>query len=70
MMACLHCGAQMPDAAARCTQCGVRVEGDRVGDVFRTVDQPLGNKIGPGQLLGVLFFVVLLLTAAVVYLFF
>lgn len=68
MKACAHCNAQMPDAAARCLKCGVRVEGDIVGDVFRTVDTPLGPEAGPGRLLAVLAFATLLLAAAVVYL--
>jgi hypothetical protein len=59
----------MPDAANRCLKCGVR-EGDIVGEVFRTVDRPLGSAAGPLRLLGVLAFAVLLLAAAVVYLFY
>jgi hypothetical protein len=70
MMACAHCGASMPDAAARCLKCGVRVEGDVVGDVFRTVDRPIGPEAGPGRVLAVLIFAILLLTAAAVYLFY
>ena len=70
MKACAHCGTQIPDAAARCLNCGVRVEGDVVGDVFRTTDQPLGPQGGPNRLLAVLAVSVLILAAAVVYLFF
>lgn len=67
MKSCAHCGQSMADAAARCLKCGVAVEGDRVGDVFRTVDKPLGEK--RTSLMAVLIFVTLLLTAVLVYLF-
>ena len=66
MKACAHCGQSMADAAARCLKCGVAVEGDVIDDVFRTVDRPLGERV---SVVGVVIFVALLLTAALVYLF-
>jgi hypothetical protein len=57
----------MADSAARCLKCGVAVEGDVVGEVFRTVDQPLGEGSSPDRLLAVLIFSVLLLAAAALY---
>jgi hypothetical protein len=59
----------MADAAARCLKCGMAVEGDVVGEVFRTVDQSLGEEPGPNRLVAVLIFSVLLLAAAAVYMF-
>lgn len=66
MKACAHCGNSLADAAPRCLKCGVAVEGDVIGDVFRTVDKPLGERVSMG---GVVIFVALLLTAVLVYLF-
>ena len=70
MKACAHCGASLADAAPRCLKCGVAVEGEVVGEVFRTVDRPLGEANRPVQILPVLVFAMLLLAAAVVYLFY
>lgn len=67
MKGCAHCGTSMPDAAARCLSCGMAVEGDVVGEVFRTVDMPMGTSV---SLVAVLIFSVLLLAAAAVYLYF
>ncbi len=65
MKACAHCGAGMADSAPRCLSCGVAVEGDSIGDVFRTVDKPLGEK--RASLAGALIFVTLLLAAVLVF---
>jgi hypothetical protein len=67
MKACAHCGETMADASPRCLKCGMAVEGDVVGEIFRTVDQPLGEGGGPNRILAVLIFSVLLLAAAAVY---
>lgn len=66
MKACAHCGHSLADAAPRCLKCGVAVEGDVIGDVFRTVDRPLGGRV---PLAGVMIFAALLLAAVLVYLF-
>lgn len=66
MKTCAHCGSSMADAAPRCLSCGVGVEGDVIGDVRRTVDQPMGER--RASLISVLIFVTLLLAAVLVFL--
>ena len=67
MKACAHCGVQMADAANRCPDCGMAVGGQVLRDL-RMVDKVLGED-SRSSIGYVLIFVVLLLAAALLYLF-
>ena len=66
MKACPHCQSPMADAAERCPACGM-AEGGKVLRDLREVDEPLGFKRDNEAFIGIVFFLILVVIAAVLW---
>ena len=66
MKACEHCKTPMADAADRCPACGMAVGGQVLREL-REVDEPLGFKRDSDALIGIVFTLILLAIAGIMW---